>query len=111
MTNQTYSQNWGLYNLSQTKEKLMFIRLLNNAVDYLNIPYDYKSNGRPHIPYDDKVNYIGPNTFLEMAIALDYGKKIFVLNPILDSDRNYEELISMSPIVINGSLEEIKQVS
>ncbi len=53
---------------------------------------------------DGKTNYIGPNTFLEMAIAFDYGKKIFVLNP-LDNDSNHEELISMAPICLNGNLE------
>ena len=57
---------------------------------------------------NDKQNYIGPNTFLEMAVAFDNDKRIFLLNPISSEDINYEELISLSPTVINGNFSEIK---
>ncbi len=57
---------------------------------------------------DGKTNYIGPNTFLEMAIAFDHGKKIFVLNSLPDNDSNHEELVSMAPICLNGNLELIE---
>ena len=57
---------------------------------------------------EGKINYIGPNTFLEMAVAFDNGKKIFVLNPLPDYDQNYEELISLSPIIINSNLLKIE---
>ncbi len=56
---------------------------------------------------DGRINYIGPNTFLEMAIAFDCNKKIFVLNPLAENDPNFEELISMSPIIVNGDLSKI----
>ena len=48
-------------------------------------------------------NYIGPNTLIEMALALYLGKKIFLLNPI--PEMNYkEEILGVMPIVINGDL-------
>ncbi len=55
-----------------------------------------------------KRNYIGPNTFIEIAIAFEHDKKIFILNELRENDRNYEELISMSPICLNGNLNDIK---
>ena len=48
-------------------------------------------------------NYIGPNTLIEMALALYLDKKIFLLNPI--PEMNYkEEILGVMPIVINGDL-------
>ncbi|TAL47977.1 hypothetical protein EPN87_01705 [archaeon] len=55
---------------------------------------------------DGKTNYIGPNTLMEMGVAFDYGKKIFVLNPLPNNDF-YEELVSMSPTVLDGNLSKI----
>ena len=52
-------------------------------------------------------NYIGPNTFLEMGVAFHEGKKIFLLNPIMESDANYEELLALQPIVLEGDLRKI----
>jgi len=55
---------------------------------------------------DGKKSYIGPNTLMEIAIAFEHAKKIFVLNP-LPNDSHYEELISMSPICLNGNLDNL----
>ena len=56
---------------------------------------------------EGKKNYIGPNTLLEMGLAFDCRKKIFVLNPLPGYDNAYEELISMSPIVLDGDISRI----
>jgi hypothetical protein len=56
---------------------------------------------------EDKKNYIGGNTFLEMAIALEHGKKIFLLNPASKDSPYIEEIESMHPIVLNGDLNKI----
>ena len=45
----TYSQNWSVYSKACSQEKLMFLRILKDAVDYLDIDYEYKGNGRPSI--------------------------------------------------------------
>ncbi|MBM2820329.1 MAG: hypothetical protein HW405_89 [Candidatus Berkelbacteria bacterium] len=52
-------------------------------------------------------NYIGGSAFIEMAFAHVLNKKIFLLNPI--PQVSYEdEIIAMSPIIINGDLSKIK---
>ena len=52
-------------------------------------------------------NYIGANTFLEMGFAYILNKKIFLLNNIPDMHCK-DEILAMSPIIINGDLEKIK---
>lgn len=56
---------------------------------------------------DGKRNYIGPATFLEMGVAFHEKKKIFLLNPFLESDPNYEELLALQPAVLHGDLKKI----
>jgi hypothetical protein len=56
---------------------------------------NFEKNGQPH--------YIGGATFLEIFKAFELGKKIFLYNP-LPQNIFYDELIGMSPIVINGNL-------
>lgn len=46
-------------------------------------------------------NYIGGNSFLEMAFAHVLNKKIFLLNPIPQIGYT-DELIAMQPIIIDG---------
>jgi hypothetical protein len=53
-------------------------------------------------------NYIGGNTLLELAIAFDCGKKIFLLNPIPMDLPYAEEIEVIKPVVINGELEKIR---
>jgi hypothetical protein len=55
---------------------------------------------------EEKKNYIGANTLMEMAVAFENNKKIFILNELAEGS-NYEEIISMSPIILNGNLESI----
>ncbi len=51
-------------------------------------------------------NYIGGNTFLEVAFAYVLEKKVFLLNPIPDMHYK-DELIAMQPVIINGDLDKI----
>jgi transposase len=43
----TYTQNWPLYYQACRNEKLMFLQILKDAVDYLTIKYDCAGVGRP----------------------------------------------------------------
>lgn len=52
-------------------------------------------------------NYIGGNSFLEMAFAHVLNKGIFLLNPIPEMIYS-DELIAMQPVVLNGDLNMIK---
>ncbi len=45
----TYSQNWSVYSKACSQEKLMFLKILKDAVDYLDLDYEYKGNGRPPV--------------------------------------------------------------
>jgi len=52
--------------------------------------------------------YIGSNTLMEIAVAYDWKKKIFVLNKF---DRDlfcYDEVAGIESIILNGDLEKIK---
>ena len=51
--------------------------------------------------------YIGPNVLLEMGLAFYLGKTIFVLNPVGDEARIYEEVLGMGSIILNGDLSQI----
>lgn len=50
-------------------------------------------------------NYIGANTFAEVAIAFCFGKKIFVLNEIFEPYK--DELLAWGVIPLNGKLSSI----
>ena len=50
-------------------------------------------------------NYIGPNTFAEIAFAFRFNKKIYLLNDIY---RPYEdELIGWNVLCLNGNLDNL----
>ena len=51
-------------------------------------------------------NYIGGNVLMELGQAYVNGKKIFFLNPIPDMPYK-DEIIAVSPIVINGDYSKI----
>lgn len=51
-------------------------------------------------------NYIGPNSFAEIAFAFYFHKKIFLLQDIYEPYK--DELISWGSIALNNDLERIK---
>lgn len=53
-------------------------------------------------------NYIGASTLMQIAIAFEHGKRIFILNPINESLGGSEEIESMKPTILNGRLEMIR---
>lgn len=56
----------------------------------------------------DTKNYIGANTFLEMGFAYYRKKKIYLLNPLPNQKYIIDELLTFSPIVLNGKFSLIK---
>jgi nucleoside 2-deoxyribosyltransferase len=52
-------------------------------------------------------NYIGANTFIEMAYAHHTNKPIFCLNKLPNMSYIDDELAAINPMVINGDLEKI----
>ena len=51
-------------------------------------------------------DYIGANTFLEMAFAYVLGKSIFILNGIPEQS-NTVEIEGLKPVILNGNLNSI----
>ncbi|MDI6591999.1 MAG: hypothetical protein QME61_03650 [Patescibacteria group bacterium] len=62
--------------------------------------------------YDRKgiKNYIGGNTFAEMAVAFYLGKPIYLINPIPEELIYTDEIKAMEPIILNGNLDLINQL-
>lgn len=52
-------------------------------------------------------NYIGGNTFVEMAFAHVLNKKLYCLNPLPDMPY-VSEMIAMQPVIINNDLSLLK---
>jgi hypothetical protein len=52
--------------------------------------------------------YIGGAVLMEMAIALHFNKKIYVLNPIDEHCSYKEEILATNPKILNGDLALIK---
>lgn len=55
-------------------------------------------------PPGTHIYYIGEKNLLKMDYAFKLGKKIFVLNPLVDSDK----IIEFEPVVIGYDFEKIK---
>lgn len=51
-------------------------------------------------------NYIGPNSFAEVAFAFFYNKKIFLLNDIYEAYK--DELEGWKSVSLSGNLEKLK---
>lgn len=66
--------------------------------DAILVP-NFEKNGIP--------GYIGPNTLMEMGLALFLNKKIFLLNPIPEIESR-EEILGINPIIIDGDLSMVR---
>lgn len=62
----TYSQNWQIYNLFQSKEKLITFRLLNDAVDFMNLQNKQKM-GRPCLKEGDIIKCLVIKEYLNLS--------------------------------------------
>ncbi len=61
---------------------------------------NYDKNGR--------TGYIGGAVLCEMAVALHFGKKIYILNDIDNKVGYKEEILGSLPIFLDGKLENLK---
>ncbi len=56
---------------------------------------------------NDSAGYVGGNTLMEMGLAFYLKKKIYLLNPIPEISYK-EEIIGMTPVILNGDLARIQ---
>jgi hypothetical protein len=83
--------NWKAEMIRLQKNKV----LENDAILVLN----FNKNGME--------NYIGGATFLEIYMAFELGKKVFLYNPIPEGMLK-DELLGMQVLVINGDLSKLQ---
>lgn len=88
--------------LTKKKEYILthFVRIKEN--DAILVP-NFTKNGI--------TNYIGGNTLVEIGIAFEHGKQIFIYNQLPPPEElSYvDEIEAMQPIVLNGDLSKIQQ--
>ena len=58
---------------------------------------------------NDKDNYIGANTFAEIALAFYFAKEIYILNDIYQPYK--DELLAWGSQVLNGSIQNIVKLA
>jgi hypothetical protein len=56
----------------------------------------------------DIKNYIGANTFLELGFAHYLNKKIYLLNPIPDQPYIIDEVLTIDPVVLDGTIDNLE---
>lgn len=97
----SYPQDWPSYNLTQTQEKLLFYKILNDAVDFLDIEEKFAYRGRPRVPMRDVVKATVVKVFcgfslrrtvseLKMIKGLGYINQIPSYNCLADAFQNPE---------------------
>jgi transposase len=78
----SYSQNWPLYEKACSQEKIMFLKIIKEAVDQIGPREEYKGNGRPAVDYGDIIkslcikgynNISSWRTESELRIAKSFG--------------------------------------
>jgi hypothetical protein len=52
--------------------------------------------------------YIGSNVLMEIALAYWLKKPIFILNPVPETARTYEEIVGVGAIIIDNDIGKIK---
>lgn len=109
----TYRQDWPVYERACSQEKLMFFRILKDAVDHLMVEYKYSGNGRPPVYLADIVkalcirmfsNYSSWRAESELKIAramgiLDEVPKRSTLNKYLQSQKVVEILGKLYKVI------------
>lgn len=98
----TESLDWSTFNDQDMERKkgLLVRRHFANIAQAQAVLVCNYDKGEAH-------NYIGTNTLMEMTAAFVYGKPIYLLNPI-PNQKGREEIIALSPIVIDGDTTKIK---
>ncbi|MFH1337557.1 MAG: transposase [Nanoarchaeota archaeon] len=100
----TFKRDWSNYNASQTSEKLIVMKIINDAVESMNIEYKYAGNGRPSIGTEDMLKVCLLKVFngfsqrrtipdLHMAKALGYIMDV----PHFNSISNYFDKEELTP--------------
>jgi|SRR3989344_7982761 len=101
---QAAHRNWTAYNKAQTSEKLLVLRIINDAVNCLPIDYSYKGNGRPSIGLDDMlkcciIKVYNGFSFRRTTIDLRYAYALRFINqvPHFNTVKSYMQKEELMP--------------
>ncbi len=106
MLTQTVTRNWKMYNHAQTEEKLLAMRLISHAIDYMEFPYEYKGTGRPSIYVTDMIkccifkvfnNFSSRRTICDIKLAHALGYIDHV--PHFNTVNNYMSKEVITPLL------------
>ena len=92
--NTTENDSW-VWEINRAAIRDHFVKI--TWADAILVP-NYEKGGIP--------NYIGPNTLMEMGLALFLNKKIYLLNDIPEIPSK-EEILGINPILLSGDLNKI----
>lgn len=93
--NATENDTW-IWEINREAMRDHFVKI--TWADAILVP-NFEKNGVP--------GYIGPNTLMEMGLALFLNKKIYLLYPIPNIDSK-EEILGINPTVLNEDLSLIR---
>jgi diphthamide synthase subunit DPH2 len=81
--------------------------------NYMRWHFDEVASGDAVLVINDEKHgvpgYIGSNVLLEMGLAFYLKKPIYILNPISKDAANYEEVVGMGSVMIDGDLSKIER--
>jgi diphthamide synthase subunit DPH2 len=104
--------NNGNYNAEEYKTWYQNPEDFKKKSDYIRWHFDEVDKGDAVLVVNDEKKglkgYIGANTLMEMGIAFFQQKPIFVLNPIDKDPPNWEEIVGMGSIMLDGDLSKVK---
>lgn len=103
----------GNYNVEAVKTWYNNPEDFNKKADFMRMHFDEVAKGDMMLVMNDEKHavpgYIGSNVLLEMGLAFYLKKPIYILNPVQKEAPNYEEVIGMGSIIIDGDLAKIKK--
>lgn len=100
------------YNVEATKTWFNNPEDFKKKTNYMQRHFDEVAAGDIVLVVNDEKldipGYIGSNVLLEMGLGFYLKKPVYVMNPVPKDGSNYEEVIGLGSIFIDGDLSKIK---
>ena len=99
------------YNVETVRTWLVDPKDFSKKQQYIRWHFDEIAKGDIILVVNDEKHgvpgYIGANVLMEMGLGFYLNKPIYILNPVNKDAGNYEEVIGMGSVIINGDLSKI----
>jgi hypothetical protein len=60
-----------------------------------------------NFPKNNIYGYIGPNTLFEIAIAFYFGKRIYLLHKVSETEPYSTEIFAINPTILDGDIKKL----